>query len=1151
MNFGASTKVEKGPKGTNVQVAVRCRPLNSAEKASGQPTVVTCDTENKQVLISHGPSSKKINKTYTFDRVFGAYSRQEEVFESIVRPIVDETLAGFNCTIFAYGQTGTGKTHTMEGDIFSEENAGIYPRSVKMILEQLEASKAEFTVRVSFLELYNEELQDLLDTTANKKLKLCEDVKKGVVCQNLEEIAVMNVPDILDILQKGVQQRQTAATLCNKNSSRSHSIFTMKIMIKECNIDGEEVVRHGQLNLVDLAGSECVGRSGAKDDRAREAGSINQSLLTLGRVITALVDHHGHVPYRDSKLTRLLQESLGGKAKTCIIATLSPCAPAIEETMSTLDYANRAKNIKNKPTVNEKLTKKVVMKEYFAEIEVLKSQLMATREKNGVYVDPETFYSMETRLAAQENQITECESALSLRIEELKAVKGERDDLIEDLSDSRRECERVTEELAEANETVTAVKGEFVDTFVELRATEGVVSKQTATEKKLTSAGCKMQRDLTARQQDISSLLSKIDRLSNKENERIDAATIFASSLQQGNSALKAQLITLSQTGREHSVQLSNGVSKVLQEGKETCNVLKTSIDEAISVLTGDAVKARDSMTASCIGLKSHLGDTNTHLQSTLQSLQQQLSEWLVEVDSTLQTAQQQLRQQQEQINTLTSTVNSRVESIETMTSQFLVSQDGLRKQCTAQTEELRAELVLKMNTYVTETQRAANQQQAELRNKASALTEMFNTMMQQMVTSAGEATQSSISRTNSLLQDTEHTVNTGAQKAIEFNTRMHSACEQLAASSSQINESTKSELSSGMTEIESSRQTTFDVTRGISERVGAKRKFLEETVEALQSEVGTAIEEGCVVVDQTSEQANTILTEVNAAAARMNESATRHMDAFNVTLSKEGDSITAGLSTHFNALDEHIAEQHTGLQQSSTSACEFSDTAVASRLQPLGSTPQKTKYAALPILEATSPHRNIKRKVAQAITGDAAQYCYDNVHSSVAPQLAVMTASLQESVDSTAIATAAAVEQEGEEDQGTMIVAGDEEDVEEINSMYAVPPPAAGDAEEDAAVDDEDTRSEESSVSSRNSSMSSRKSSKMALEIDAAAANDENENNAINVQAPTPTGTGTTSKSSRSSKLARPTSARSKLQEPVTVTSRRAGSRRNSGEVV
>jgi kinesin family member 11 len=217
------------------------------------------------IKLNYGPVAKKVQKTFHFDRVFGMYSTQEEVFQTMVLPIVDETLTGFNCTIFAYGQTGTGKTHTMEGDIFCPENAGIVPRSIKAILEKLEATGSEFTIRVSFLELYNEELQDLLATDQSGsgsssnpddkgRLRLCEDAKKGVVCQNLEEITVLSVNDIFEILQRGIRQRQTAETLCNKNSSRSHTIFTMKIMIKETNVEGEEVVRHGQLNLVDLAG---------------------------------------------------------------------------------------------------------------------------------------------------------------------------------------------------------------------------------------------------------------------------------------------------------------------------------------------------------------------------------------------------------------------------------------------------------------------------------------------------------------------------------------------------------------------------------------------------------------------------------------------------------------------------------------------------------------------------------------------------------------------------------------------------------------------------------------------------------------------------------------------------------------------------------
>lgn len=270
----------------------------------------------------------------------------------------------------------------MEGDISDQSNPknfGIIPRAVTSVFEKLEASGADYTVRVSFLEIYQENLEDLLDpvpvagpgkaAAGGKKLRLLEDIKKGVQVLGLEEVSCSDPTATIGLLQKGVQNRSTAATLCNKNSSRSHSVFTMKIVVKETNAGGEEEVRAGQLNLVDLAGSECVGRSGAKNERAREAGNINQSLLTLGRVITALTEGLSHIPYRDSKLTRLLQESLGGRAKTWIIATLSPISGNVDETLSTLEYALKAKSIKNKPEVNARQTSKTLMKEYNSEIE--------------------------------------------------------------------------------------------------------------------------------------------------------------------------------------------------------------------------------------------------------------------------------------------------------------------------------------------------------------------------------------------------------------------------------------------------------------------------------------------------------------------------------------------------------------------------------------------------------------------------------------------------------------------------------------------------------------------------------------------------------------------------------------------------------------
>jgi kinesin family member 11 len=219
------------------------------------------------------------------------------------------------------------------------------------------------------------------------------------------------------------------------------------------------------MNLVDLAGSECVGRSGAKNERAREAGNINQSLLTLGRVITALVDHHGHIPYRDSKLTRLLQESLGGKAKTCIIATLSPSQLNLEESLSTLDYAYRAKSIKNIPQANQKMTKKVALGGLCQEIEHLRHQLQLTRDKNGVYVDPNEFANMEARLESQESQLQECESALKSRNDEIKSLRGDFKSIEDKLDESLKHLQEKSSEL-EAKEAVLA------ETTCKLQASE-------------------------------------------------------------------------------------------------------------------------------------------------------------------------------------------------------------------------------------------------------------------------------------------------------------------------------------------------------------------------------------------------------------------------------------------------------------------------------------------------------------------------------------------------------------------------------------------------------------------------------------------------------------------------------------------------------
>ncbi|CAK9300338.1 unnamed protein product [Gordionus sp. m RMFG-2023] len=429
----------------NIQVAVRCRPINLYEKRNGSGDAVDINSDRREVTIK----DKTNNKTFTFDKVFGPNSPQIDIYNSIVLPILEEVLLGYNCTIFAYGQTGTGKTHTMEGERLEckqegiDPSSGIIPRTLNDLFEKLKIQACEYSVRVSFLELYNEELFDLLAVGINNpRLKIFEDsTRKGsIVVQGLEEITVHNKYEVYQILQRGAQRRQTAATLLNDQSSRSHSVFSVTIHIKENDIDGEELLKIGKLNLVDLAGSENVSRSGAIDKRLREAGNINQSLLTLGRVINALVDRSPHVPYRESKLTRILQDSLGGRTKTSIIATISPASINLEETLSTLDYAHRAKNITNRPEINQKLSKKALLKEYTEELERLRKDLAATREKNGIFMAEENYLALTKDLSIKCVEIEEL-------LEKINVISEEKDKLMRITFQSVKDVENLHNKL--------------------------------------------------------------------------------------------------------------------------------------------------------------------------------------------------------------------------------------------------------------------------------------------------------------------------------------------------------------------------------------------------------------------------------------------------------------------------------------------------------------------------------------------------------------------------------------------------------------------------------------------------------------------------------------------------------------------------------
>lgn len=368
-------------------------------------------------------------------------------------------------------------------------------------------------------------------------------------------------------------------------------------------------------------------------------------------MITALVDHHGHIPYRDSKLTRLLQESLGGKAKTCIIATLSPSQLAVEESMSTLDYAYRAKNIKNQPTLNQRMTKKVVLKEYCAEIELLKASLQMTREKNGVYVDPAEFYSMEARLAAQENQIVECESALRQKFEEVKSLRSDRDSIAMELDDLRARYEQAQSDLIVVTESNERNKAALQKTTIELKATEAVVGEQVRTESTLHNQGSVLQEEVRARRTDVDGLFGKISRCASAESSQQKCVVDMIAALKRSKEEMDRETSVFGVEAEKHSALLRAGVTTMLEKSRQTCDSLRQSIDGALNTLIVDASDARDSMTKSCDVLDTHLRTTNQHIADTLLDVQQKLSAWLGEVSVSMTEAQVLLAAQQTQVN--------------------------------------------------------------------------------------------------------------------------------------------------------------------------------------------------------------------------------------------------------------------------------------------------------------------------------------------------------------------------------------------------------------------------------------------------------------------------------------------------------------------
>ncbi|XP_047317266.1 kinesin-like protein KIN-5D [Impatiens glandulifera] len=769
-----SGKLEK-EKGVNVQVIVRCRPLSDDETRLHTPVVVTCNENKREVSAIQNIANKQIDRTFLFDKVFGPNSQQKELFDQAISPIVFEVLEGYNCTIFAYGQTGTGKTYTMEGGARKKNgefpnDAGVIPRAVRQTFDILESQHAEYSMKVTFLELYNEEITDLLapeetskfiDDKSKKPIALMEDGKGGVLVRGLEEEIVTTANEIYKILEKGSAKRRTAETLLNKQSSRSHSIFSITIHIKECTPEGEEMIKCGKLNLVDLAGSENISRSGARDGRAREAGEINKSLLTLGRVINTLVEHSGHIPYRDSKLTRLLRDSLGGKTKTCIIATISPSIYCLEETLSTLDYAHRAKNIKNRPEINQKMMKSAVIKDLYFEIDRLKQEVYAAREKNGIYIPRDRYLLEEAEKKAMTEKIERMELDFESRdkhLVELQELYNSQQLLTAELTDKLQKTEK---KLHETEHALFDLEERHRQANATIKEKEYLISNLLKSEKALVERALELRAELESAALDVSGLFTKIERRDKIEDGNRVLIHQFQSQLTQQLEILHKTVAT-STTHQEHQL-------KDMEEDMQSFVSTKTQATEELrdrlakmKNMYGSGIKALDNLVDELDGnsrltfehMNSEVSSHSSSLEELFKGIVLEAETLLCELQNNLQDQEQKITGYAQQQREAHGRTMSTTRSISDITVDFFHTLDMHASKLSKIVEEAHLVNDQKLTELEKKFEECAANEEKQLLEKVAELLESSNERKKKLVQTAVHGLrESASSRTNSLQQ--------------------------------------------------------------------------------------------------------------------------------------------------------------------------------------------------------------------------------------------------------------------------------------------------------------------------------------------------------------------------------------------------------------
>lgn len=558
---------------TNIRVVCRFRPLNDMESQRSQ--VLCVNFLSDQTVSINSQSESAENLKFTLDKVFSPSSSQESVYNFAAKPIVEGVMQGFNGTVFAYGQTSSGKTFTMTGPNLEDPiTMGIIPRMINTVFESIYKadSNTEFTVKISYCEIYMEKIKDLLNP-CEVNLKIHEDKFKGVYIEGIKEVHAGSDNEVYELMKTGSDNREVAYTNMNAVSSRSHSLFIISISQTNSKDHSSKV---GKLFLVDLAGSEKVGKTGAAGLRLEEAKHINKSLTALGQVIYSLTDGKStHIPYRDSKLTRVLQDSLGGNSKTSLIVTCSPSPYNELETISSLRFGIRAKTIKNKPKINREYT-------------VAELKLLLAKSKDEIDKRDKIINRLEERLKGQGDSILDMSTSFSNPGEKIDA-----DDIMDEINDLKIRLE----EQIEISNQLKQVNNNLIFDLAEIKSDHAMMSQELKDAEQRTSFA---EKSLKEQEVFIQKLVMTNESLEKKveiETENKIALERIVSEKESEITQLKQEILMKDTQGQQKSVPENKISPEEHEELKNQILRLKSDLEfakEQKEIMVNDLMKALD-----------------------------------------------------------------------------------------------------------------------------------------------------------------------------------------------------------------------------------------------------------------------------------------------------------------------------------------------------------------------------------------------------------------------------------------------------------------------------------------------------------------------------------------------------------------------------